>query len=153
MTAIDQAGRAVRMAVAAACVALAACVGASAGGGDETGRIIVQSGGGFGGSTATIVTSDDRLIVVTVAPGGSDQRQSERQGQPGVYARVLEILRREGPGVAAGLTTGKEICPDYGIDSVVTEPPRPDVPRIMAQCPDPVMTEFTARVLGAISLP
>jgi hypothetical protein len=114
------------------------------------GLVEIASGGSFSGGSRVQFTADDRIVNDSYGPFGADPSHHERQGRPGLYAEMLALALREGPGIAARQDRNLAACADYGRDSLRLDPPVRGFAGVTASRPDPAVTGLLSRLLALI---
>jgi hypothetical protein len=120
---------------------------------DDVARISFGNPGSIvGGGTVVTVTADDRVVV---QPHGSARPNAELAPRhiPGSFGRVAAVLADEGPAVRAAIEMTAPACPDYGVDSVMAEPPVGGVGIISAGCPEERLTALIDNLGRALAAP
>ncbi len=96
--------------------------------------VAVSGGGGFSGWVTTTYFAGDLAKVSSYQPGDKTPKETIGRLPEGTYLRVRAVAEA---GVAkAGRQATKEVCMDYGSDSVQISPPLGDLALVSAACPD-----------------
>ncbi len=102
---------------------------------EGTDFVKVSNGGAFsGGRETTIFFANDVALTHGESPFGEKRRDTWVALQPGSYARLRAVAKRDLPAVARNAT--REVCNDYGGDLVSVSPPVGGLDRVSATCPD-----------------
>ncbi len=119
---------------------LSACTGAVAQDAPADGMIEVFTGT-YRHNVTIRVWSDDQ-VQVEVMP---TDRVVGVQSEPGLFARLSDILREDGPAAAAS-AEGSEPCPDFGGTTIRADPPIAGFAQASVGCPEAVVSGLAERL-------